>query len=206
MSDDDYELAPEAEPASPPPHRTQTVGNLAAATSAGGYARGRMLIVKDGAVLPDRCIKCNAPAASGRVTKTLSYDYPANRSAAGSFLPYIGVIFTVIWLVSKLSQPRYHITVSYCMCPRHRAMRGIWILLAAAGMLGGVAMIWAAFSTKNTTLGIAGMWVFVAGALCIAGANRLYIATPTRGGAELRGAGRKFLASLPSPASQRFVP
>src|SRR4051794_13870335 len=38
----------------------------------GCYATGDLLVVKDGAVLPERCIKCNTPTTQ-RITKRLGY-------------------------------------------------------------------------------------------------------------------------------------
>src|ERR1041384_3685844 len=110
MPGDDYDLAPEMSQAPAAKPRGTTAG-----TSAGGYARDGLVIVKDGAVLPDRCIKCNAPAADGRVTRRLSYDAPANKQAAASFLPIVGVFFKLSWLFTKVKQGRQRVTVSFCL-------------------------------------------------------------------------------------------
>src|SRR6476620_7502883 len=101
---DDYDIAPEPAPAAPSrggvrgtvrtgqraPAATATAAAPARPAATGGYVSGGLLVVKDGATLPERCIKCNAPAPGGRVKKRIAYNEDESGPGGARFIPFIG--------------------------------------------------------------------------------------------------------------------
>jgi hypothetical protein len=200
MAYDEYDLADD-----PPVQTTRRAAvekPKIIAVQAGGFVRGNLIVVRDGAKLPGRCIKCNAPAEEGRVSKRLGYDEPANGLATGGLLPYIGIFFKIAWLVTKIRQGRYYTTVSYCVCRKHRTQRMVQFGLMAVGIVAGVVLINLAVQKQNPAFVGAAAAAFIVGALCATGTTRLAIASPSQGGAELKGAGRAFLGSMPNAANR----
>jgi hypothetical protein len=200
MAYDEYDLAeePPVQTRSAPPQQKPKIVTV----QSGGFVRGNYVVVRDGAKLPDRCIKCNAPAEDGRVTKRLSWDEPQNGLATGGLLPFVGVFFKFAWLVKKISQGRYQTTVSYCLCKKHRTQRIVQFVLMAIGIVAGIALINFAVEQKNPAYIGAAAACLIVGALCGMGTPKLTIASPAQGGAELKGAGRAFLESMPKPGQR----
>jgi hypothetical protein len=90
---------------------------------------GKMLMVRKGAMLPDRCLKCNAPARGYRFSRSLSWHSPAWILVfLISPLLYVLVYFIVRW--------RGRVTVGLCPGHRKRRARAIAIgwLTAVAGL------------------------------------------------------------------------
>jgi hypothetical protein len=200
MAYDEYDLAEE------PPVQTRSAAPQQkpkiVTVQSGGFVRGNYVVVRDGAKLPDRCIKCNAPAGDGRVTKRLSWDEPQNGLATGGLLPIVGVFFKIAWLFRKISQGRYYTTVSYCVCKKHRTQQMILFALMIGGIAAGVLLINFAVQKNNPAFIGAAAAALIIGALCGLGTKMLSIASPAQGGAELRGAGRAFLESMPKPGQR----
>jgi len=223
MPRDDYDLAPE--PAAAPKKQTTVSRSVAAAgeaaqaappvtaASAGAFVRGPHLVVKDGASLPDRCIQCNAPAPDGRVTKRFAYNLDNERPGAVRLIPFVRIVVWIVWLIGRMSSRQY-VTVSYCVCKKHRSTRTAAIVGMALGMIIGVTMFLIGIRNSNTgprgagidtTSIIIGVVFFFAGALCGLAIPSLQVAVPLHNGAELKGAGKPFLESMPKFA-KTFAP
>jgi hypothetical protein len=208
--DDEYDLAPE--PAAPPKRQTraaaatQQAGRAptTAASSAGGFARGPLVVVKDGARLPDRCVKCNGPAADGRITKRFTYDEPDQKNAVLALMPVIGVFYKFVWLIGKLSRGVDRITVSYCVCKKHRQVRAISTAAALGLVAIGLLVFINGMKAKSGGMVLAGaaMWV-VAAVVALTGIRTFQVVSCYNNTAELKGAGRAFLDSLPKPGAYR---
>src|SRR5688500_17862717 len=145
MSDDQYDLAPD--PVAPPQRPSRgsvnprgTEAPKIVAVNAGGYVRGKLLIVRDGATLPDRCVKCNAPAVDGRMTKSFLYDEPDNANAAMGLLPIVGIFFKFAWLFGKIQRGVQRVTITFCLCSKHRTLRTVTMLVCFIGVLLGIAL------------------------------------------------------------------
>src|SRR5688500_7091496 len=158
---DEYDLAPET--AAPPKRQTRTAAApqagrapTTAASSAGGFARGPLVVVKDGARLPDRCVKCNGPAAEGRITKRFTYDEPDQKNAVLALMPVIGVFYKFIWLIGKLSRGVDRITVSYCVCKKHRQVRAISTAAALGLVAIGLLVFMNGFKSESGGMVLAG--------------------------------------------------
>jgi hypothetical protein len=97
---------------------------------------GNLLVLRRGSVLPDRCIKCNAPAEGYRLRRNLSWHNPA------LFLTILAglLIYVIIALIVRQTMQ-----VEIGLCPVHRSKRlraiAIGWILALAGIatmiLGG---------------------------------------------------------------------
>jgi hypothetical protein len=196
MSGDEYDLAPDPARASGRSAQHTSTATTTVKDATGGFVRDGMLVVRDGAVLPDRCIRCNAPAASGRRSKRWAYNVSDEGQPLGRLIPIIGVFFRIAWLVGRFNT-RQHLTVSFCVCKRHQTMRMLWFAVMSIGMAAGVAMLGIAIAQDRGALAIAGIWVFFCGALAGWGTNLLQIAVPMANGALLKGAGKPFLSSMP---------
>ncbi len=114
-----------------------------------GWRDGSMLVVPKGAELPDRCLKCNAPAQGYRFVRNLSWLNP-------------------LWFVLFLMSPLIYIIVYFILrkrgrvaaglCQRHRKLRRRAIAIGWLTELAGIAVILIplAFSTWNPTIPVIG--------------------------------------------------
>jgi hypothetical protein len=94
---------------------------------------GARVFLPHGSALPDRCVKCNAPAGGFRQSARLTYLHPAY------LLLLIPGIFPYL-LASAFA--RKHADVSVGLCVKHRRARA-WTIAAgvASGLVGGVLLV-----------------------------------------------------------------
>ncbi|HEY7086676.1 MAG TPA: hypothetical protein VH518_01225, partial [Tepidisphaeraceae bacterium] len=146
MAQDNYEYDLSPDPAPQPKRRVQQATVQPQTASAqgapktagsGAFVRGNLLVVKDGAMLPDRCIKCNAPAADGRTTRKFAYNENTEGPGAARMIPFVGRIVRIIWVINQM-RTRQYLTVSYCLCKAHRARRTMMFAIMGIGMLIGL--------------------------------------------------------------------
>jgi hypothetical protein len=226
MSDDEYDLAPQAPPALPrqaghnfvrpvPPVHPSGHGYVrpaaphpavAAATITSALAvraDGKNLLVRRGAALPERCIKCNEPAAA-MVKVTLAQSESDAGTAMAGFLPYVGGIFRIIWLVGQIRTRDAH-GMQVGLCARHRTHRwvGYGILAAALPVSAFVFYLAAKDDFRYyPRLPVVAIVVFVLMLLVGWAMQRtLSVVNMDHRLLVLRGAGQPFLDSLPTPAT-----
>jgi hypothetical protein len=98
-----------------------------------GYWRdGKQLVVRKGTELPDRCVKCNAPAEGYRLRRNLSWHAPAwYLLILISLLIYIIVYFFV----------RNTAKLDVGVCPAHRRRRVMSILAAWIGIVVSIGLM-----------------------------------------------------------------
>ncbi len=73
---------------------------------------GKLLVVRNGAELPDRCLKCNEPADGYRFSRSLSWHRPA----------WFILVLVSLWLYFLVYFfVRWKAKVTVGLCPRHRA-------------------------------------------------------------------------------------
>jgi hypothetical protein len=96
------------------------------------WRRGHLLVVRKGAVLADRCLKCGAPTEGYQFSRTVSWHRPIYYLVFFLISPllYVLIYFFVRW--------QAHVTVS--LCPRHRKNRVLAIALGWLFALAGVGM------------------------------------------------------------------
>jgi hypothetical protein len=92
---------------------------------------GKALMVRKGATLPDRCLKCNAPAEGFEFKRTL---YWIDSWWVLSVLVVGPVLFAIIYLIVRKQGK-----VSAGLCPRHRRRRGRFIAICSLVALAGTA-------------------------------------------------------------------
>ncbi|MBL9025026.1 MAG: hypothetical protein JNL21_22710 [Myxococcales bacterium] len=118
-------------------------------------------VYKQAAVLPPRCVKCNAPA-SHRVQKTLYWHEPWVY-----FTIFAGVlIYAIVALIM-----RKQAYVDWGLCDKHKSQRTIGFAVAAAGFLAGLGIMFlGAFSTMPELIvgGLVGMVLLPIGGLILA--------------------------------------
>lgn len=93
------------------------------------WQKGSTLVFSQNAVLPDRCVKCNAFVDGERLTKRLSWHHPAI---------YL-LIFTglLIYLIVALILSK-RATVALGICEEHRRKRRYGMLIGWMLFLGGI--------------------------------------------------------------------
>jgi hypothetical protein len=165
---------------------------------------GNVLVVRKGGILPDRCIKCNAPAAGIRNGRTLYWHSPwLYLLLFAGLLPFL--------IVAAIVQHKIQLQVG--LCRRHRSRRRWMMACGALSVVGGIAlMIEIAgrprLAVDLSRFGIIGGFLMIfAGAACAYYADRLV--TPRRIDEQfawIRGACREYLAELPEFSQQWTTP
>lgn len=147
------------------------------------------LIVSRGAELPDRCVKCNAPAQAPKLKKKLSWHHPAIYLL---ILVALLIYFIVAMILRKTA------TVEIGLCEEHKSKhrRNIavtWVLLGL-GVLGFIT----ALVVEESNFLLLGILLLLAGV--IYGVAALRILTPAKIDerfAWLKGANKDYLDELP---------
>jgi hypothetical protein len=98
----------------------------------GVWRDGDLLIMSKDGELPDRCLKCNAPAEGWRLRRNLSW-HPQGY--------YLIILFNLIIYVIVALIVRKTAKVQVPLCPEHRRRRRRFIALAWLGCLLGPAVI-----------------------------------------------------------------
>jgi hypothetical protein len=91
-----------------------------------------VVVQRQGAVLPDRCVNCNAPANGFRLQKTYYWHHPA-----WYLLIFVSIlIYAIVAMIVRKSA-----TVALPLCATHRARRRNGLLIGWLGFLGGLALL-----------------------------------------------------------------
>jgi hypothetical protein len=151
---------------------------------------GNILVAAKGAVFPDRCVKCNAPAEGFRLKRALSWHHPAL-----FVLVFIGglLIYIIAALIVRKSATFY-----IGVCPEHRRIRTHATIAGWLTFLGGLMLIISAVVLETWTLAIVGLMTMLLGTAY--GLMRARLISPkhiNKTEARIRGVGEGFLAALP---------
>lgn len=152
------------------------------------WRSGKVLVAKHDAVLPDRCVKCNAPATR-RLPRKLYWHHPA------VFLLILCSILIYL-VVAIIVRKRANIDIGLCQAHFERRKRDILISWVAA--LLGIGMIVAAVMYESGLAGVGGAVVLI-GSLVYAAVVTPMV-SPKRIDREqvfLKGACKEFLEGLP---------
>ncbi len=93
---------------------------------------GNMLMVRKGAVLPDRCLKCNAPAEGYQFTRTISWITP---------WWFLLLLIALLLFVLAYYVFRWQGKVTVGLCPRHRTNRVRAVVLGWLTTLVGAGLV-----------------------------------------------------------------
>jgi len=148
------------------------------------------MVVSKGALLPDRCVKCNAPSQEPKLKKKLSWHHPA-------IYLLIFVALLIYFIVAMIL--RKTATVEIGLCEEHKAKhrRNIIATWALVGL--GVLGFITAMVVEDGNFVLLGILLLFAG--IIYGSVTLRILTPSKIDdkfAWLKGANKAYLDELPS--------
>ena len=201
---DDYDLAPAAPPPLPPrqsvplprpaqyPDRTRPLAPPV-------RADGNLLVVRRGCPLPERCIRCNAPAATLVRVSVATSEADLKTYLAG-FIPSVGPFFRLAWAIKHL-MTRDAASLRAGLCAAHRDQRRLGIAVALLGLPVAAAIVYLGsrngLHRMDPKLPIVAAVVFIAFALVgWSFARTLSLAGMDPHTIVLRGASRAFLDSL----------
>jgi hypothetical protein len=97
----------------------------------GLWRDGNLLVMSKQASLPDRCVRCNAPAGGFRLRRNLTWHHPAY---------YIILLFNLLIYVIVALCVRKTAKIDIGLCPDHRSKRIRAIVIGWLGALGGIAL------------------------------------------------------------------
>jgi hypothetical protein len=184
--------APRADPFAAPPPASVPVASVAPDAAARVWARGKLLVLADGAVLPERCVFCDE--RSERTWKRTLYWHPAPFYFLLLLSP---IVYAAITLVVRNGT---HIEFPLCGAharSRTRALAGSWVL-----GLGGFALLCASVSAEHAGMAITGACALLTGLVWGArSGQKLRAALIEDGRTEVKGAGAAFLRGLPDEAA-----
>lgn len=101
----------------------------------------KLLVVRKGAELPDRCLKCDAPAEGNRFSRDLSWHRPF----------WLILVILSLWLyLIVYFFIRWKGRVTAGLCPLHRRRRVRAIALGWLATIAGVAVIVASFNLSES--------------------------------------------------------
>lgn len=112
------------------------------------------LVVSQGAPLPNRCIKCNAPANGPKLKKKLSWHHPA--------LYILVIVGLLIYLIVAMFV-RKSITLNLGLCEEHRAKHRRNVLVTWALILLGITGFPLTIITEDINFMLAGIFLIFAG-------------------------------------------
>jgi hypothetical protein len=136
--------------------------------SSGVWRNDSKLVMSKDALLPDRCVKCNA-YTTGRIKRKFSWHHPAI---------YLLILFAwLIYLIVSMVV-RKRATVDLGICDEHRAKRRTYIWLTWALLLLGVAGFFVAIMVDDGTPAALGFLVLLSG--IIFGVISTRVAYPTK--------------------------
>ena len=162
---------------------------------AGYWRDGKRIVMDRNAVLPDRCIKCNEPANGFRRSENLTY------------VPTSQQLMLGVW--SYVDAKRAPVEIG--LCERHRASRPWTAALVSAAAVAFSILEVTQLRPSNVMLPILAAIAFIGGCIGLIYAfypRGLVRATDmTASHLWLKGAGERFLASLPTaPAFDEALP
>lgn len=155
------------------------------------WRSGKQLWMSKQAVLPDQCVKCNAPAHGGHLVRNLSWHHPLLYLLIVICNPLLYVLVAV--LVSKRAKIRVGVCEKHLQKRRTHIQINWGLFLASVGCLAG------GFLLANWGLGLAGAIVML-GSMVYAAVISSMIVSAAKIDAQqvrLRGVCAEYLAELP---------
>lgn len=153
------------------------------------YRQGPLLVVPAGSGLPERCIKCNAPAEMGK-PRAHSWHHPGW---------YLFVLFNVIVyaVIAMFVSKKAKFAVG--LCAFHRRRRRNITLVALTLLIVGIVLVVMAVGGDNAVPGVlGGICLLISVIVAIVGTRLLHPARISNEDARMKGCGEAFLDSLPT--------
>jgi len=159
------------------------VGNI------GVWAEGKRIVARDGALFPQRCVKCNAPTSGEAMKRKLFWHPPAY---------YLFIFLHIIIYIIVAIIVRKRATIHVHLCPQHQRRRLYFLIATWLGLPLGLGLIMAGIATKSTLGVVAGIVLFLAACgVGLFGARITWTARIKEKTVWLGGVGKDFRASLP---------
>ena len=157
----------------------------------GTYWRsGPILITRHGAILPARCVKCNADVQESLKRGRFYWHHPAL---------FALVLLNVLIYVVVAMIVRRHADVTYGLCPFHRRRRSQGVFIGVGGILLSIGLLFVGIASSQSTLSLVAMpALLVSIVVSVVKGRTLMPVRIDKAGAQLKGCGEAFLASLPS--------
>jgi hypothetical protein len=154
------------------------------------WRSGPILMTRHAAVLPARCVKCNAELEAPPKKQRFYWHH----QAWFALVLLNAIIYIVVAMIV-----RRHADVTYGLCALHRQRRkrGIW--LSVGGILLSLALIFFGVTTSQPVLFLIALLGFLMSiVIAIVKSRTLLPVRIDKSGAQLKGCGEAFLASLPT--------
>lgn len=162
--------------------------SVSEASSSACYRDGKLLVVPTGQALPERCIKCNAPAILDK-PRTFSWHSPG-----WYVLLFVAILVYIIAAVIV----RKKVKLAVGLCAAHRQRRRTFLLTALGLLVFGCLSIFVAIQFEFELLGwLAVPVLLVALIVALYASSTLSPARIEDAEARFRGCGEVFLNSLP---------
>ena len=159
-----------------------------AAESANAYREGSCMVVRSVGGVPDRCVVCNGPAVK-KIRKKLFWHHPA--------LYILIPMGLIIYLIVAMAV-RKMVIVNLGLCEKHQKRAVLDKLFTLAAVIGGFLMIFGGAIYHAPPMIVAGILAIFLGLFYIAIRNIVSVKSIDGAGiARVKGAGKKFLDSLP---------
>lgn len=172
------------------PPTTRLRDALSAEVGGDCWRDGKELVVRPGCTLPDRCIKCNEPAAMPMKHARFYWHHPA--------LYLVALLNLLIYLVIALFVRR-RTPVTIGLCDRHRQRRRVSIGLTVVGVVASLVITAMGVQRDAVPVTIAGIALLLASAAFGIIRSRLLVVTRIgENYTRFKGCSAEFLATLPA--------
>ncbi len=169
------------------PYAPPQAKNWQANTGLGCWRDGNILVVPTGEALPDRCVKCNAPAVKDK-PRAFTWHHPGW---------YLLLLLYVIGYVIVGLLVRKKVKIAIGICDAHRRRRRILHYCGLGLFLFGSAAIYCAAHFEYAPIGLVGaVALLVSVIVAVIAGPLLSVARIDADEARFRGCGEAFLKSL----------
>jgi hypothetical protein len=154
----------------------------------GVWREGKNLVISRDALLPDRCVKCNA-VTTGRLKRKLAWHHWAI---------YLLILLSLLIYAIVAMIIRKRATVDLGLCDVHKAKRRTYIWITLLMILGGVAGFVLAIAVYDGTPALIGLLLLITG--FVFGAIMIRVTYPSKIDDRfvwLRGVNKEYLDQLP---------
>lgn len=117
-------------------------------------AHPNMLTWKQGASLPDRCVKCNAPAHGFKLSKTFYW-----HEGWVYLMIFLGLLIYAVVALAVRKQA----TIAFGLCPKHKQQRTTGLIIAWGGFLLGMGLMFVGASMPSGGVIIGALLMMVIG-------------------------------------------
>jgi hypothetical protein len=153
------------------------------------WRSGALLIARHGATLPPRCVKCNALVNEPLKKARFYWHHQAW---------FVLVLLNIILYAVVSLFVRKHADVTFGLCAEHKRRRNLALLIGFSGIALSIAVIVvAALASAPALIPIALVMILGFIVYTVVRARALLPVRIDRFGAQLKGCGEDFLASLP---------